>query len=107
MQRYDHFLGVVCDCWGWGAITCDGVRLWGLRGPDPVEDGLHLAGCEDLAGGFVAGREEFVAEHVVAMDHLHEVVDGDAWGAVRKVHQGEFFLAVCAGFWFHIHSFFC
>ena len=77
------------------------MRLRGFRGSDPVEDGLHLAGCEDFAGVFVAGGEEFVAEHVVAADDGHEVVDGDAWGAVGEVEEGEFFLGVCAGFLFH------
>ena len=72
-----------------------------LRGPDPVEDGLHLAWCEDLAGVFVAGGEEFVAEHVVAADDGHEVVDGDAWGAVGEVEESEFFLGVGAEFCFH------
>ena len=71
------------------------MRLWGFRGPNPVEDGLHLAWCEDFAGVFVAGGEEFVAEHVVAADDGHEVVDGDAWGAVGEVHQGQLFLAKC------------
>ena len=94
MQRYDRFSCVVWDCGGWGAITCDGVRLWGLRGTNPVDDGLHLAGCEDLVGGFVAGRQEFVAEHVVAADECHEVVDGHAGRAVGEVQQRQLFLTV-------------
>ena len=66
MQRYDRFPWVVWDCGGWGAITCDGVRLCGLRGTNPVDDGLHLARGEDFAGIFVACFLQFVPQHIVA-----------------------------------------
>ena len=72
------------------------MRLWGLRGPQPLENGLHLAWCEDLAGGFVACFLQLVPEHVAAADEGHEVVDRHAGGAVGEEEEGEFFFAVGA-----------
>lgn len=57
---------VTWEMYAWCIISQVAMCVWFLRGPDPVEDGLHFAGCEGFSAVLVAHLLQLVPQHVVA-----------------------------------------